>query len=369
MWHPAGSMWKPVTCRVERSLRHTDTRRCLSIVFTNHQALHLKRGSSTETKLLHGSWNASSRGCVKRLIPRSGVEGRKFLSTSPPPEDTDFSKVKRLEDANPERIRAINVNPDSIGSTILPGNLVYKHYKWTGNTRKVPLELVHGYFWMLNDLKITGGKPSLPNDFLIPEEEAQTFPMLTGLESLSRVTTDLPFFFIANKGEIDLTSIVLWTLVLMETYWLYFVSDVKCTLVNISFRDSGYKNISSWMEPFLDAFSEDRGVNSVKVSITERWSLYMLRSALTNLMRRNTPPKEHDNTLLYFGSDVDDFRDMLRMHNLMANYVFLVDALGRIRFSSSGQATTEEIDRVIRFAKDLSSSDRNQNQRSARKRR
>lgn len=131
---------------------------------------------------------------------------------------------------------------------------------------------------------------------------------------------------------------------------------MKCTLVNISFRDSGYKNIPSWTEPFSEAFDGDQSVKSIKVSITERWSLYMLRGTLANLMRRNTPPSEHDSTLLYFGSDVDDFRDVLRMHNVMANYVFLVDSRARIRFAGSGEASPAEVERVIAFAKDLSSS-------------
>jgi ATPase complex subunit ATP10 len=74
-------------------------------------------------------------------------------------------------------------------------------------------------------------------------------------------------------------------------------------------------------------------------------------------MRKNTPAKEHDTTLLYFGSDVDDFRDVLRMHNIMTNYVFLVDSLGRIRFASSGEASSLEIERVTRFTKELSSLD------------
>lgn len=134
------------------------------------------------------------------------------------------------------------------------------------------------------------------------------------------------------------------------------LSDVKCTLVNISFRDSGYKNIPSWATPFSEAFEGDQSFQSIKVSITERWSLYMLRGTLANLMRRNTPPKEHDSTLLYFGSDVDDFRDVLRMHNLMTNYVFLVDGRGRVRFAGSGEAKPEEVERVIACAKKLSSS-------------
>lgn len=277
----------------------------------------------------------------------TSTNSRRFLSDMPPPsspDDTDFSKLRRFEDANPERIQGIHVNPAGLGSSILPGNLVYKHYKWTGNTRKVPLELVHGYFWMLNDLKNTNGKPILPNQSMIPEDEAQTFPTLTGLQSLSKVSTDLPYVFIANP-------------------------DVKCTLVNISFRDSGYKNIASWIDPFSVAFQGNRSVQTIKVSITERWSLYLLRGALANLMRRNTPPQEHDSTLLYFGSDVDDFRDVLRMHNLMANYVFLVDSRGRIRFASSGNATPDEIQSVIRFAKELAAAPHTKGRGGIKKRR
>ena len=108
------------------------------------------------------------------------------------------------------------------------------------------------------------------------------------------------------------------------------------------------------MDPFLETFQDERKVAAVKISITERWSLYLLRRTLANLMRKNTPSKEHDTTLLYFGSDVDDFRDILRMHNIMTNYVFLVDGNGQVRFASSGEATKHEIDQVVRFAQELS---------------
>jgi ATPase complex subunit ATP10 len=72
-------------------------------------------------------------------------------------------------------------------------------------------------------------------------------------------------------------------------------------------------------------------------------------------MQNNTPPKEHNNTLIYFGSDVDDFWDILCMHNLMTNYIFLADDLGRIRFAGSGPASEEEVARVIGCATELTS--------------
>ena len=146
------------------------------------------------------AWNCTN-GNPTNNLPNC----RSLTSSSPPDNSTsemaDFKKERTLEDANPERIHGLNVNPDGIGSLVLPGNLVYKHYKFTGNTRKVPLELVHGYFWMLNDLRNTNGKPILSNETLISEEDAQTFPQLTGLETLSKVTTDVPYFFVADEGK------------------------------------------------------------------------------------------------------------------------------------------------------------------------
>ena len=93
----------------------------------------------------------------------------------------------------------------------------------------------------------------------------------------------------------------------------------NCTLVSISFRDSGYKNISTWTKPFHDTFAKNNNnsIQSYTISITERGSLYMLKGFLANVMKNNTQPDQYDTTLLYFnrwGSTIiDEFRDVLRM--------------------------------------------------------
>ena len=103
----------------------------------------------------------------------------------------------------------------------------------------------------------------------------------------------------------------------------------------------------------------------MKVSITERSSLYLLQNALTIMMKNNTPEHEHDMTWVYFGNkDVDDFRDVLRMHNIMTNYIFLVDQYGCIRFAGSGPATDEEISRTIDFAKEIAGINNNKRNKS-----
>jgi len=280
------------------------------------------------------SWNHQQQSALPVLaIQRlQSVQQRGFSTEEQPDDDsnnTTTEKLQRFEDANPERIRDIQVNPDGVGSQILPGNLVYKKYKFSGNTRKVPLELVHGYFWMMWDLRKTGHKTILSNDDLIPSDRAQLFPLLQGVKSLNNADADLPFFFVDSPLAKNVT------------------------LLSIAFRDSGFKSIPSWTEPFQEAFASDDGVGTLKLSVTERLSLYPFRGSLTRVMKKNTPEEEHNSTLVYFGTDVDDFRDVLRMHNIMTNYVFLIDSLGRIRFAGSGPATEDDVTKVIQFAKDL----------------
>ncbi|CAJ1942694.1 unnamed protein product [Cylindrotheca closterium] len=270
---------------------------------------------------------------------------RKF-STDPQDDmsTTTAEKLQRFEDANPDRIRDIQVNPEGIGSQILPGNLVYKKYRFSGNTRKVPLELVHGYFWMMWDLRRTGHKTTLSNETLIPAEQAQLFPVLQGVQSLNDTKTDLPFFFVDDSPAAK-----------------------KVTLLSIAFRDSGFKSIPSWTDPFQEAFDDNEKVGTLKLSITERLSLYPFRGPLTRVMKKNTPENEHDSTLVYFGTDVDDFRDVLRMHNIMTNYVFLIDDLGRIRFAGSGPATKDDVAKVIQFAKELAKEEEERSSRTAKR--
>ena len=40
-------------------------------------------------------------------------------------------------------------------------------------------------------------------------------------------------------------------------------------------------------------------------------------------------------------------------HNIMTNYVFLLDNLGCVRFAGSGPASDEDVSRLIRFTKEL----------------
>jgi ATPase complex subunit ATP10 len=116
--------------------------------------------------------------------------------------------------------------------------------------------------------------------------------------------------------------------------------------------------LKTWMEPLQEGLSDrpssDR-IEVVRISISEGWlSRWVLSGLILALTKRNTPPSDRKQTMLYFGGgELEPFRDALRMHNLMTCYVFLLDGLGRVRFAGSGPASPEEVVRLRQFASDL----------------
>lgn len=243
------------------------------------------------------------------------------------------------EKPSDNRIKDIQVNPDSVGSQIKPGNLMDKFYKKTGNTRTLPVELALGYFWMIEDLRKCANKPTLSNPKLISAATAQAFPTLTTngiIKTLTGDAVELPAFFLRKNRSQDETA--------------------QSTLVAVSCRDYGFQHTKTWTTPFRQAFDKhEERVEVVHLHLTEGWftSTFLLQSLIQRTIKNNTPTEDHETTLLCFGKDLEDFRDSLRIHNVMTGYVFLLDGLGRVRFAGSGEASEEEVQRVIQFANQL----------------
>ncbi|CAB9506625.1 F1F0 ATP synthase assembly protein Atp10 [Seminavis robusta] len=233
------------------------------------------------------------------------------------------------------RIREIIVNPDSLGSKIKPGNLIDKYNKRAKETRTVPVELEKGYFWMIKDLQETKGKPTLSNPHLIPAEKAQLFPrVLAGVSTLAGKDVEIPEFFLRRNRSRD--------------------EHAQCTLVALSCRDHGFQSLKTWTEPFQEAFQDNPRGEVVHLHITEGWfSASVLGSLITRMVRNNTPVEHHDNTLICLRKDLEDFRDALRIHNVMCGYIFLLDGIGKVRFAGSGEASEAEKVRLVQFAQDL----------------
>ena len=224
----------------------------------------------------------------------------------------------------------IHMHPESISKLIMPGNQVERTNN-KGLTTKRYTELVYGYFWMISDLKKSDNRPILPME--IPSETAQVFPDLTGLQSLSGRTVNLPDYFLRKNRSQDPTA--------------------QCTLVAISYREFGFQQLPSWINAFQAAFAGKDRFETIKINVADGWfNRWMLRWLIISLNKRNTPIEEHAATFICFG-DNEKFRDDLRMHNLMPGYVFLLDGQGRVRFAASGEATEEYTNRLVQLAQKL----------------
>ena len=228
------------------------------------------------------------------------------------------------------------MNPEGHSARILPGGK-YVERQVRNERRKVLVERAYGNFWMMTDLKKTHNKPVLSNEHLIPDELAQDFPSLPHWTTVTDETTEVhvPEFFLRNNRAKD--------------------ASAQCTLVAIAFTHFGAQLLDSWTTPFVAEFANNNRVEVVHLSITEGgWFVCkFLRPLLSRSARSNTPPQQQSTTLLHYGSaeSLSTFKDTLRMHNTLTGYVYLLDGLGRVRFAGSGNASCEEVDRVIAFAK------------------
>ncbi len=94
------------------------------------------------------------------------------------------------------RIPQIRMHPSGLGQRVLSGGFVMDK-----RGKKQYLEMALGYFWMIKDLSVTGNKPILSNETLIPEREAEPFPTLYDLTNLNNEKTVLPDHIIDSNGR------------------------------------------------------------------------------------------------------------------------------------------------------------------------
>jgi mitochondrial ATPase complex subunit ATP10 len=230
------------------------------------------------------------------------------------------------------RHNGVIVHPESIAGKILPGNVVLRTTR-QGLQKLRITEMEYGNFWMIKDLKQTGEKPILANETLIDEHDAKLFPEIKGARNLSGVSVNFPGHCVRKNRSRD--------------------AEAQCTLLAISFRDFGFQQLPSWIDPFAAAFGSNDRVEVLKINVANGWfDRYFLRPIITALTKRNTDPKDYDKTFLFYGN-TEQLCDAMRMRNVLAGYVFLLDGLGRVRFAGSGVATEAEASRLISLTKKL----------------
>jgi ATP10 protein len=202
----------------------------------------------------------------------------------------------------------------------------------------------------------------LSNETLIPEHVCKVFPKLEGLKSLASPSQqiNLPDFFLQpppNSSPSSSTSSSSSSPALSSSPTP--TPKAWCTIVSVSFRDFGFRLLPSWLEPLQQVCdNSDDKVHILRINITEGWfNSWFLRPVLRTIMKLNTAVNLRPWTFLYFGSSkvLEECRDALRMHNSMTCFIFLVDANGRVRFAGSGSASSDEVERLIRMTRLLTS--------------
>jgi ATPase complex subunit ATP10 len=311
------------------------------------------------------SYPSSSFG--REIIPRSrpryydAVEVSKRTLFGPP-----STWEAEYEELIARRNKSIIMHPNGYGQHILPGNYVTKIHPKTGAVKRVMLEFEYGHFWALKELSLTNNKPIVSNDVVIPANQAEVFPTITGLINLHEEIVDIPQFFTRYNRTADELA--------------------HCTLVAISSKEFGAQLLPSWIDPFDKALihprhddvvssSDDNGSSGsdnnsnnnynsnsnsndsryevVRITINEGRIAKLLSRFITSGTKKNTPPSDHHTTLLYYGDDTDNIRDILRMHNIYTSYVFLLDGIGRIRWAGSGAGSESEVQNMISIARNL----------------
>lgn len=241
------------------------------------------------------------------------------------------------------RHSGLHLHPESISQHILPGNQVERTTRKGLKTLRYT-ELVYGYFWMLRDLRQSDNRPLLPTT--IPTDQAKVFPHLPGLQSLSK-----------NNNNNNMVN-------LPEYIWRKNRSGdahAQCTLVALAYRDFGFQQLPSWVDPFRTAASAKKiaadRYEAITINMAQGWlNRWMLRWLIVRLNQQNTPSEHHASTFVCFGEH-ERFRDDLRMHNILPGYVFLLDGLGRVRFAASGEATDEGLHQMLHVAEQIVATD------------
>jgi hypothetical protein len=132
--------------------------------------------------------------------------------------------AQQEEEIARHRHHGIIMHPDSISHLILPPGNVVRRTTRRGTLQNQYVDLEYGHFWMLKDLQRSQEKPILSNETLIPQRMAKPFPILTKCKSLTGENVDLSVDYFTRKNRSGDAA-------------------AQCTLVAISFRDYGFRQL------------------------------------------------------------------------------------------------------------------------------
>jgi hypothetical protein len=168
------------------------------------------------------SSTTTAAAAVRKSIPLRNPllsQQRRFILQAP-------LSAQQEEEIARHRHHGIIMHPDSISHLILPPGNVVRRTTRRGTLQNQYVDLEYGHFWMLKDLQRSQEKPILSNETLIPQRMAKPFPILTKCKSLTGENIDLSVDYFTRKNRSGDAA-------------------AQCTLVAISFRDYGFRQLST----------------------------------------------------------------------------------------------------------------------------
>ena len=203
---------------------------------------------------------------------------------------------------------------------------------YEGKTRAERLAMEQGYFHEMMQLQKTKGKPFHAEAGLAPAATAPTFPSVTADALLG--------------GEISLPA----------------AAHGKITLVALSFKQFGFVQLPSYIEPFQaeaaalqakgcgsaskgkgGASSKPAQAQVVQLSAMEGGFIAnLLKGSVTAGLLKATPASLHATSAVFVG-DVDPLCNGLEVDNRLLGHAFLLDADAKVRWRACGAATPDEV--------------------------
>lgn len=212
------------------------------------------------------------------------------------------------------------------------------------HTRTEQMRMEQGYFHEMMELQKTNGKPFVAEAQITKAADATSFPAVTA-ETLG-----------GPVAEMALPASL----------------QNKVSLVAVSFKQFGFVQLDSWIQPFLEVVTaasaaddasgkglkqqrkkragRGRGGNGstqiVQLSALEGGFIAnLLKGSMKGGLLKAIPPERHATALVFVG-DVDPLCEGLAISNRLIGHAFLVDANGKIRWRACGAATEEEVRRL-----------------------
>ncbi|RHZ69335.1 hypothetical protein Glove_284g110 [Diversispora epigaea] len=127
------------------------------------------------------------------------------------------------------------------------------------------------------------------------------------------------------------------------------------SLVSIVFNQFGENHTQTFINPFLQEFFNHDKIQLVQINIEMNFVKSLLLRLLIPYIKRTIPVSQHSKYIIIFNNhgNLLDLKEALQLNNIYRGYVFLVDSNCKIRWTSHGNATSQEIESMLKLTRTL----------------